>query len=851
MKCHTRRLLLSIAASIILLTSPALASPTEELYKAIESHDLAQAKAAIAAGADIHANHYNGPLSYAIYHDSPEIVKHLLSIGADANGVSSEDRPLVMAAIKNDRALVNLLISKGARLDLPFAQVSPLQIAVYNGDAEMVKLFLSRKADPNHVTPGNSDKFNYVEPGLTTLTMALEHPALVPLLLQGGADPYKRTEQGDLLHALIRRIALGHAEEQAGLERLMKQLLTMKFPIRSDGSYLALAAEGGNSALAKRLLALGAPLQRPMAIEMYGAQYTGLVPLSQVKDLATLKVLLAAGANPLFAGSRGPTPLAAALDDLAQYAVPETELKAFRQAMSAAAQKQVQAAKARVKGLKAGAPALNALAPGGWTALHFAIAGRDLAFARQLLGLGADPNFTDLSGYTPLHLALRDAPELVKDLLAHKADPHRETSQGTPLMAAIFYKRPDAVTHLLAAGARPGQALSFAELPLENFTITAGETPLLMAITMKQAEIVKTLLAGGADPNQADAGAGPLHRAAYLPDPALSELLLAGGAKANLRDSTGSTPMMYVLVYVYGSSWEAGGKQVLERLLAAGANPLLPNDLGDSPFAYASASLAKPKDEIWFKQLKVAEPLLRQAVTTRLQALAAQAQIPDAPDADGLTPLMSAVIAGDAALTKRLLEAGHDPNRKGPSGHRPLHLALYHPELVTLLISRGAEVNAAGPAGTPLLMAVKSQQSESIRLLLAAGADANTSWRDPEQKVVIPLLLAIQSDDLALVRALLAAGADPNAPLRSEEAPSYLHMAMYRNKDIFAAMVEAGADPTRKADGPSVLEMLSDVRLSGGILNYLEENRQALRAKGYEVKEIFSEQIVEEPGYQP
>jgi ankyrin repeat protein len=79
----------------------------------------------------------------------------------------------------------------------------------------------------------------------------------------------------------------------------------------------------------------------------------------------------------------------------------------------------------------------------------------------RLLHQGADPNARDLSGFTPLHLAVswghRSA---VLALLEGKADPNipsraREWPGATPLHLAVAINRRDLIEDLLAAGANP------------------------------------------------------------------------------------------------------------------------------------------------------------------------------------------------------------------------------------------------------------------------------------------------------------------------------------------------------------------------------------------------------------
>ncbi|MEO7150543.1 MAG: ankyrin repeat domain-containing protein [Burkholderiaceae bacterium] len=94
-------------------------------------------------------------------------------------------------------------------------------------------------------------------------------------------------------------------------------------------------------------------------------------------------------------------------------------------------------------------------------------------------------------------------------------------------------------------------------------------------------------------------------------------------------------------------------------------------------------------------------------------------------NAAGESPLMLAAIKGDVAVSRRLIERGARVNLPGWT---PLHYAASGPapELVGLLLDRGAEVDALSPNGTtPLMMAARYGSWEGVELLLARGADPN------------------------------------------------------------------------------------------------------------------------------
>jgi len=103
----------------------------------------------------------------------------------------------------------------------------------------------------------------------------------------------------------------------------------------------------------------------------------------------------------------------------------------------------------------------------------------------------------------------------------------------------------------------------------------------------------------------------------------------------------------------------------------------------------------------------------------------------DALNLAGESALMMAALKGDMAGVKMLLERGAKVNQ---SGWSPLHYAATGPEpdIVRLLLGRGAEIDATAPNGiTPLMMAAQYGSEDSVKLLLEHGADPNRrSQRD-------------------------------------------------------------------------------------------------------------------------
>jgi ankyrin repeat protein len=140
--------------------------------------------------------------------------------------------------------------------------------------------------------------------------------------------------------------------------------------------------------------------------------------------------------------------------------------------------------------IAAGADVNDSL-PDGASALVVAAHSGHSRVAALLLEKGADPNAADI-GYAALHAAvLRSDVDLVKSLLAHKANPNAQITKGTPVR-------------------RNSQDF---ELP----KTLIGATPYLLAAKFLEADIMRALAAEGADTRlPMKDGATPLMAAAGM-----------------------------------------------------------------------------------------------------------------------------------------------------------------------------------------------------------------------------------------------------------------------------------------------------------------------------------------------
>jgi ankyrin repeat protein len=207
---------------------------------------------------------------------------------------------------------------------------------------------------------------------------------------------------------------------------------------------------------------------------------------------------------------------------------------------------------------------------------------------------------------------------------------------------------------------------------------------------------------------------------------------------------------------------------------------------------------------------------------------------PQSPNADGETALHLVARAGDVPAAKLLLKAGAkvDP-RENFGGQTPLMWAVArrHPEMVELLASKGADVNARSAIRdyqrvataesraksldrgglTPLLYAARENCRECVEVLLKHKA--NVDLGDPSD--VVPLSVAMLNANWDIAKRLVEAGADVNAWDWYGRAPlhvaiSNMQTANNRNpldndhpnkttgRDLVNLLVERGANPNQQ-----------------------------------------------------
>ena len=194
--------------------------------------------------------------------------------------------------------------------------------------------------------------------------------------------------------------------------------------------------------------------------------------------------------------------------------------------------------------------------------------------------------------------------------------------------------------------------------------------------------------------------ADPIHDAALVGDFDEVQWQLDAGVDVNEESSNGLTTLHYAA--------SAGHNDIVELLIERGANVnATDSGKGGTPLDYAH----------WGDQEEVIETL---------NAHNAQREHEKGGKGIGQSSLIhDAALDGDIDEVQRQLDAGVDPNLKSSKGATPLFYAVYggHLEIVELLITRGADVNAVYLNISVLDQAHSYDDQEIVELLEVHGAE--------------------------------------------------------------------------------------------------------------------------------
>jgi len=183
----------------------------------------------------------------------------------------------------------------------------------------------------------------------------------------------------------------------------------------------------------------------------------------------------------------------------------------------------------------------------------------------------------------------------------------------------------------------------------------------------------------------------------------------------------------------------------------------------------------------------------------------------------GRSDLADAVMKGDKATARTLLQQKFDVNASQADGATALHWAVYREDLETadLLIRAGANINAKNRTGaTPLYLASLNGSTPMIERLLKAGADANE--RGPNGETV--LMLAARNGNPHAIKMLLDHGAEVNAKDSLRQTTALMWAIEQEHPPAVKVLVERGADikAQSRIDGNNRRARISEIPTTAG-----------------------------------
>ncbi len=637
----------------------------------------------------------------AIESNSLARVQELLAAGANPNARKGKRSALELVHHRRDDLLC-ALIEAGAD-----GRGQGLVWAARTGRLATVEALIAQGADVNMVAPSGTP---------LQVACALGHLEVAERLLRAGADPDAGSSiSTPLLSAL-----------DGGHDRLALALLGAGANPRHTPRFgrlppLVLAAEQGRDEVLQALLEAGADPDEPGPLKTDRVKAPPLLAAILGGHARAVRRLLAAGALVDKRDSQG----------RAAFELANTELRALLAEFGVTSERRTPAEQLLLAAQQGEAATLRSLlddgapieardqrrATQGWTPLMLAARGGHREAVQTLLHAGADP-------------ALLDGPP-------DKAARWIGQEAGEDALAGVCLGRPALTRAVEGAHLEVACALLEAGAPVE-VKDALGWTPFLLACQAGHLELVRVLAEKGADlKKKGPGGATALELATHGGHRAVVDFLL--------QRSKGR-PAGSALV----AACEVGDGQLVERLLAAGADPNQTSRSKQTPLVAAVSACR------W-------HPLEGTAPTGAVARYSERG-------AEALLPLPGETVV---PIVEALLRAGADPGRPGLMG-------------------------------PPLMEAARSGQLEAARKLAAAGADPAQAHEGATALSVARLYE--RQEMVRWLESLGAAEAPPSEPLAPKREPRSVPVPSFKTSRAFRAArgdlaARCGSQPSEEAPG--------------------------------------------------
>ena len=411
---------------------------------------------------------------------------------------------------------------------------------------------------------------------------------------------------------------------------------------------------------------------------------------------------------------------------------------------------------------------LNPPVSTGWTPLTFATSIGALDLTRELLELGADPNLPCTEeGRPALFYATfsgKNQRGLVNELISFGADVRYVDPRGfTPATFALAHHEGPLVALLLSLGGflegTPGshdeRIFEVIDQAVEGLIVLLrqGVSPSLvdyqgnnmlhaLAHSLSFAcmppapsiRLLNSVLAHGVNPTEKNyQGDTPLHVASRSSHRLMSQWLCGQAIEIDARNDTGATPLTVAAMHCH---------RIALGLLNKGADPLVINRAGMDVLMASFSRFSSPTEMVSFTigAAKGSIAGLQSSASHRVGWCNETGR------------LSSHFIPN--VLSEKLLSMGASPKTIARNGATALmRAARFQPEMVSLLISAGADVNARDRSGwTAMMCAAASHRAElALEPLLKAGAH----WSQAEEKKEVARLWSFNPRAKALLDATM------------------------------------------------------------------------------------------------